>query len=177
MDINVRLTETIVNECLALHYKYHPAGRKSLQKFYWIPAILILISIYLIYDELQKQVVTQNFYLALLYSMFAFGYYFFMRKRMLKAGQQVIKSLGENATFTMRASEDELITQTVDGTLQSNWSQFSGALVSENIVLLYQANGTFSMLHRSFFAPNDFDLFKTLVSTSVSPLIKAGTKF
>jgi hypothetical protein len=177
MDINVRLTEKIVNECLALHYKYNPAGRKSLQKLYWIPAILILISVYLVYDELQKHTLSQNFYLALLYFAFAIGYYLYRRKRMLKAGSMVIKSLGENASFTMKASEDGVITHTAENTLQSNWPDFNGALVSDDIVLLYQANGTFSMLHRSFFAPNDFDLFKTIVRTNVSPLIKAGTKF
>jgi hypothetical protein len=170
MDINVRLTKEIVNESSALHYKYNPAGRKSLQRLNRNLAIPILISILLIYQA------PQHFYLALLPTVLGFGFYFFMRRLLLHPGNMVIKSLREKASFTMQASEDEVITHTAGNTVHSNWSQFTGALISVDIVLLYKRDRTFSMLHRSFFAPHDFEAFKTIVCKNISPIIDAGTQ-
>jgi hypothetical protein len=171
MDINVKLTKEIANECFALHFKYNRQGRKSLQRLYRNPAISILISIFLIYQE------PHNFFLPLLLIGFAFGFYFFMRRLMLRPGNTLIKSLREKASFTMHASEDEVITETAKDTRQSNWSAFTGALISDDIVLLYLRDRTFSMLHRSFFAPHDFNVFKTIVRRHVSPITEVGPKF
>jgi hypothetical protein len=171
MDINVKLTKEIVNECFALHYKYNPAGRKALQKLTRSTVIFILIPIFLIYEE------PHHFFLPLLISVFAFGFYFFMRRLLLHPGNMVIKSLREKASFTMQVSEAEVITNTASKTVHSKWSRFTRALISVDIVLLYKPDRTFSMLHRSFFAPRDFEAFKTIVRNHVSPVIEAGTKF
>jgi hypothetical protein len=171
MDINVKLTKEIVNECFALHYKYNPAGRKALQKLTRSTVIFILIPIFLIYEE------PHHFFLPLLISVFALGFYFLMRTLLLHPGNMVIKSLREKASFIMQASEDEVTTHTAGKTVHSKWSRFTGALISVDVVLLYKPDRTFSMLHRSFFAPHDFEAFKIIVRSHVSPIIEAGTEF
>lgn len=172
MHINVTLDPAIINQCLALHFNYHPLGRRQLRKLLWIPLILVLISVYLLYTELSKDHFSQNFYLALLYIGFAFTYYFYMKKRMLNAGKAMAKSLGANGFFTMDVTEEKVTTVTPTTTITTNWSVFNGALISKNIVLLYQQNDTFSMYHESFFTGDDFGLFKTWVIQYVQPYIE-----
>lgn len=143
---------------------------KTETKLIWIPLILIIISAYLIYTELKQPVLGQNFYLALLYIAFAFGYYFFMRKRMLNAGKQLLKSLGEHAAFDMEIDEEKLITNTSSATISHKWAVFTGALISQNNVLLYQANNSFTMFNYRFFQPGQFEVFKAWTREKVRPL-------
>ena len=172
MHIKINLTEDIINQCLELHYGDQPVGKKMKQRLLWIPLILFAIAAYLIYDELQQPVPGQNFIMAILYIGFGISYYVFMRKRLMKAGKRLLKNLGPNASFTMDINGDEIITTTTNGTLTTNWSAFTGALISKGNVLLYQSNNTFTMLNHTFFNPGDFDVFKSLVREKVNPLVE-----
>ncbi len=145
MHIKVNLDGATINQCLLLHYNHHPLGRKNQKKLLWIPIILLAISAYLIYTEMQKDHFSSNFYLALLYIVFALAYYFYMKKRMLTAGNTMQKALGNNANFEMDVTEDKITTVTSTTTVITDWTVFTGALVNDYLVLLYQANDTFSM--------------------------------
>jgi hypothetical protein len=173
MHIKIALTENIINECLALHYGKQHAGKKQKQKLIWIPLILIVISAYLIYSELKQPVPGQNFYLAFLYIAFAFAYYFFMRKRMVQAGKQLLKGLGANAAFDMEIDEEKLTTITNSATITHNWSAFTGALISSDNVLLYQADNSFTMFNYRFFTESEFELFKGWVREKVTSVSEA----
>ena len=173
MHISVHLQPAIINQCLNLHYRYHPLGRRQLKKLVWIPLILIAIASYLIYPEVKQGRYGQNMYMGLLYFTFAIGYYVYMKKRMLKAGKTVASSLGNNAHFQMEITPEQLVTATQDSTLTTTWGEFTEGLIGKNVVLLYQQNGTFSMYHESFFNTGDFDLFKVLVEEKVNHLITA----
>lgn len=172
MRIHVRLTEDIINQSLALHYHDQPSGKKMKQRLLWIPFIMVAISVYLIYTELQQPQAGQNFYMALLYISFALVYYFFMKSRMMRAGKKLLKNLGENASFDMDADEATVTTITSSATITQPWTAFTGALISSNNVLLYQANHSFSMFHPSFFAAGDFEKFKELVRNHVQPVLE-----
>jgi hypothetical protein len=172
MTILINLSAGIIDQCLALHFKHHPFGRRHTRNLLWIPLILLIISGYLIYTELEKDRLGQNFYLALLYCAFAAGYYFYMKKRLLKAGKIMLKSLGDNAHFTMEVDNTNVKTTTSSAVLSTKWNVFIAALIEKEIVLLYQTNDTFSMFHHSFFKKNDFDEFKKLVRNNVQPLIE-----
>jgi uncharacterized membrane protein len=173
MHIKIALTEEIINECLDLHYNKQLSGKRMKQRLVLIPLILILIAGYLIYTELQQPTPGQNLYMAFLYIAFAFAYYFFMRKRMLKAGKQLLKGLGENATFDMEADEENVTTITNTSKLTNTWNVFTAALVSENNVLLYQANNSFTMFNYRFFEPGEFEIFKAWTREKVAPVTEA----
>lgn len=172
MHIKIALTEDIINQCLALHYGDQPAGKKQQQRLLWIPLILLIISAYLVYDELQQPAIGQNFIMAILYVGFAISYYVFMKNRMVKAGKRLMKGLGSNANFTIDVEGDQLTTKTGSSTLTSNWTAFTGALISKGNVLLYQSNSTFTMFNHTFFAPGEFEQFKELVREKVQPLVE-----
>lgn len=172
MHIKVRLTENIINECLALHYHDQPTGRKMKQRLYLVPLIMLSVAAYILYDEWKQPRLGQNFYMALLYIGFAFIYYFFMRHRMMRAGGKLLKSLGENSSFDVEADEKGLTTTTAQSTFNQPWTAFTGALISCENVLLYQANHSFSMFHHSFFQQNDFDKFKEMVRGNVHPVME-----
>jgi len=173
MDIKINLTEGIINESLALHFNHQAIGKRQKQKLVWIPLILITIAVYIIYSESRLPVFTQNFYLAWLYIAFAISYYFFMRKRMVKGGGKILKALGTNASFEMDITEEKITTITNATTIINDWTVFTGALISEKIVLLYQVDNSFVMLHESFFHPGDFGLLKLWVREKVTPLTEA----
>jgi hypothetical protein len=170
MRIKIALNEDIINECLALHYGKQISGKRARQRLVLIPIVLVSISAYLIYTELQQSVPGQNFYLAFLYIAFALSYYFFMRKRLLKGGKQLLKGLGENAFFEMEVDEDKLITYTLSSTLTTAWSELTRGIISRDNVLLYQSDNSFTMFNYRFFEGNDFDLFKTWTKEKVNPV-------
>ena len=172
MHIKVRLTEDIINQCLQLHYHDQPAGKKMKQRLIFIPLMLLGVSGYIAYLELQRPQVGQNFYMALLYASFAFIYYFFMRHRMLRAGGKLLKNLGPNASFEMEVNEIELTTTTQTSSFTQPWDAFTGGLISKDNVLLYQANNSFSMFNHSFFEAGDFEVFKDLVRDNVQPVFE-----
>ncbi|WP_207492216.1 YcxB family protein [Aridibaculum aurantiacum] len=171
MHIRVRLTEKIINDCLQLHYHDQPTGRRMRQRLYLIPLVMLGIAAFILYNELRSPAVGQNFYMALLYVSFAFIYYFFMRHRMMRAGGKLLRNLGENSSFEMDVNEEELTTTTKSQSFSQPWSSFTGGLISNNNVLLYQANNSFSMFNHSFFEAGDFDRFKQLVQDNVQPVI------
>jgi hypothetical protein len=173
MHIKISLTEDVINKCLSLHYGRQTGSNKLKQRLIFIPAVLIIISCYLIYTEYQKTSPGPNLYLAVLYIAFAVGYYFFMKNRLLQAGKRLLKGMGENAEFEMEVDEEKLVTKTKTGTITTEWSQFIKAIVSKDNVLLYQQDNSFTMFNQSFFHPGDFVVFKTWTREKVSPVIEA----
>lgn len=165
MQIRIALTEEIVNQSLRLHYRYVPARQKY--AILLVPAVLMILAVYLIVKELAKPVFGQNGGLGILYIAISIGYYFWMRYRREHTGKQLIRGLGNNATFGMDANDDELITHLSDTSFQHQWPAFIKAIISKDLVLLYQQNQSFSMFHHSFFANEDFTGFKQLVSKHV----------
>ncbi len=165
MQINIALTEDIVNQSLRLHYRYAPPRQRY--AVLMVPAILMIVAIYLIIKELQKPVFGQSGWLGILYIAMSVGYYFWMNYRREHTGKQLIKGLGNNTVFEMEANEDELITHLSDATFQHQWPAFIKAIISKDLVLLYQQNQSFSMFHYSFFANEDFAAFKQLVRMHV----------
>ncbi|MCY7422330.1 MAG: hypothetical protein LH478_11375, partial [Chitinophagaceae bacterium] len=91
MIIHIKLTEAIINQCLALHYSQKPSGKGLVRKLYLIPAFLIALAAYIIIDELRQPVIGFNFLMALLYIGFAVSYYFFMKKRLIKSGRRMLR--------------------------------------------------------------------------------------
>ncbi len=172
MHIKVNLEPKIINECLALHYRNHPLGRRQLKKLVWIPLVLLALAVYLIYPSIQNRQVEQNLYIGLLYLALSAGYYIYMRKRMLTSGKIVSASLGANATFDMEVDTEYLRSNTASETLDTSWSDFTEALIGNSIVLLYQQNGSFSMYHQSFFQPGDFEIFKSWVNEKIHPVFR-----
>ena len=171
MRIKVSLTEHIINQSLALHYGHSVAGKKSKRKLTVIPVLLLLISIYLFYSELQQPVVGQNFYMAMLYTTFAICYYVVMRNRMVNGGKKLLSGLGENARFEMEVDEEGLTTYTASAVVPTLWTSLTGAMISNELVLLYQADNSFTMFHPTFFEQGDFETFKQLTQTKVEPVM------
>ena len=161
MHINIALTEDIVNQSLQVHYRFAPARQKY--AILLVPAILMILAVYLIVKELDKPVFGQSGWLGILYIAMSVGYYFWMSYRREHTGRQLIKGLGSNAIFEMDANDDELVTHLSDATFQHQWTAFIKAIISKDLVLLYQQNQSFSMFHHSFFSNDDFNGFKQLV--------------
>ncbi|MDB5191419.1 MAG: hypothetical protein JWQ96_982 [Segetibacter sp.] len=173
MHIKVALTEDIINQSLALHYNNQPRARRKKRELFIIPGMLILLAGYLIYTEAQRPTPGHNYYMALLYITFALLYFYTMRKRLYNAGGKILKNLDEYANYTLEVTPDQITTTTASDTLLSYWSDFTGALISSDLVLLYQPNESFIMLHSSFFDSNDLENFKQLVEEKVQPVLKA----
>ena len=173
MIINIKLTETIVNECLTLHYRQKPAGKSLVRRLYLIPAFLIALAVYIIIDELRQPVIGFNFIMAFLYIGFAISYYFFMKKRLMQSGKSMLRHLGQDATYEVEATDQELVTKTYRQTFTNTWQSFTGAIVAENNVLLYQLNNSFTMFNHSFFEPGDFEKFKTMVKENITSHVLA----
>ncbi|MGE5105969.1 MAG: hypothetical protein ACM3H8_00360 [Sphingobacteriales bacterium] len=171
MEIKIRLTEQILNDSLKLHYRYFGSSHK--RRLLLVPVILIAVSVYLIYTELQKSKKGNNLYLGLLYIFFAFAYYFYTRYRMQNMGKTLLKNMGENINFDMQVTNEEVKTILPSSTTSTNWTVFTNAIISEQIVMLYQQNNSFSMFEKSFFSnETDFNLFKQLVEKNISNTIK-----
>ena len=171
MEIKIRLTEQILNDSLKLHYRYFGAAHK--RRLLLVPVILIAVSVYLIYSELQKGQKGTNLYLGLLYIVFAFAYYFYTRYRIQNLGKTLLKNMGENINFNMQVTEEEVKTILSSSTTSTNWTVFTNAIISENIVMLYQQNNSFTMFEKSFFTNDaDFSLFKQLAEKNISNTIK-----
>ena len=170
MNIQLALTEQIINDCLKLHYNEKYAKARLTQRLIMIPLALFALAAYLIYNELKRETPGQNLYMAFLYIGFAIAYYIFMRNRTIKGGKQLLKTLGSHSSFTIEATDEKLTTTTKAGSFDSTWESFTRALISKDNVLLYQADNTFSMFNRSFFSANDFEDFKTMVREKVAPV-------
>ena len=170
MHIKIALTEDIINECLALHYGKQVTGKKLKQRLFLIPSVLIIISAYLIYNEFNRPQPGPNLYLAILYIAFAIAYYLYMKNRMLKSGKQLLKTLGNNASFTMDVNENHLTTTTSTNSFNTDWEAFKSAIISKDNVLLYQADNSFSMFNYRFFYEDDFAIFKAWTKEKVSPV-------
>lgn len=173
MEIKIRLTEQILNDSLQLHYRYFGSAHK--RRLLLVPVILIAVSVYLIYSELQKAEKGTNFYLGLLYIVFAFAYYFYTRYRLQNMGKTLLKNMGENINFNMEVTEEEVKTILASSTTSTNWGVFTNAIISENIVMLYQRNNSFSMFEKSFFSSdNDFTSFKNIIIKNIENTIQHG---
>jgi len=169
MHIHIKLTEAIINECLALHYKQNPASKGLVRKLYLIPAFLLILAVYLIIDDLQQPAIGFNFLMAIMYTGFAISYYFFMKKRLLPSGKSMLRNLGQDVQYEVEALNDHLITKTYRETFTNSWQNFTSALIAGDNVLLYQLNDSFSMFNRSFFEPGDFEKFKIMVQEHITP--------
>lgn len=165
LQIQIALTEDIVNESLVLHYRNAPFKQKY--AVLYVPVILLAVAIYLIVKEMTLPYFGHSGWLGIVYILMSIGYYFWMTYRREHTGKQLIKSLGENAVFEMDADDGQLVTHLSTATFQHQWPAFIKAIISKNLVLLYQQNQSFSMFHQSFFANNDFDRFKQLVRRHV----------
>lgn len=171
MQIKVRLTQQVLNESLKIHYRYFGSSHK--RRLLLVPVILIAVSLYLIYSELNKHQMGTNFYLGILYIFFAAAYYFYTRYRMQHMGKTLLKGMGDNINFDMEVNEAELKTITPSSTNINNWDVFVNAVTSDQLILLYQQNNSFSMFDKSFFHnPSDFELFKQWVETKIPGTIK-----
>ena len=171
MEVKVRLTEQIINDSLKLHYRYFGSSQK--RRLLVIPVVLVAVSVYLIYTELQKPAVGNNFYFGILYIVFAIAYYFYMVHRLKNMGKTLLKNLGENINFDMEISNEAVITKLNNSSANSGWSSFNSAIISTNIVMLYQQNKSFTMFEKSFFSnKNDFTVFKNLVTNNIQHIIQ-----
>lgn len=138
-----------------------------------MPVILTAVSVYLMYTELKKPAVGTNFYLGILYIVFAIAYYYYMLFRMKNLGKTLLKSLGENKSFDMDITSTAVTTKLASSTTTTDWNAFGKAITSKNIVLLYQQNNTFSMFEKSFFTnDDDFSAFKDLVIQNIQQTIQ-----
>lgn len=169
MIIHIKLTEAIVNECLTLHFSQKPPSKNLVLRLYLIPAFLIALAVYIIIDELRQPVIGFNFIMAFLYIGFAISYYFFMKKRLMQTGKSMLQNLGQDANYEVEATDEALITKTYRQTFTNTWQSFTGALVADNNVLLYQLNNSFTMFNHSFFEAGDYEKFKTMVKENITP--------
>lgn len=171
MEVKVRLNEQIINQSLQLHYRYF--GSSHRRRLLLVPVILIAVSLYLMYTEIQKPVLGTNFYLGILYIVFAVAYYFYMLYRMKNLGKTLLKSLGENVNFDMEIIDSTITTKLASSTTSSDWTTFKNAIISKDIVLLYQQNNTFSMFEKSFFNNEaDFSSFKNIITQHIPNAIQ-----
>ncbi len=171
MEVKVRLNEQIINQSLQLHYRYFGSSHK--RRLMLVPIILIAVSLYLMYSELQKPQIGTNFYLGILYIVFAVGYYYYMLYRMKNLGKTLLKSLGENMSFDMEINDTVVVTKLATSTNSSDWTLFKNAIISKDIVLLYQQNNSFSMYEKSFFNSDaSFTDFKNLVVKNIPQTIQ-----
>lgn len=171
MEVKVRLTEQIINDSLKLHYRYFGSSHK--RKLMVIPVVLIAVSVYLIYTELQKPAIGTNFYFGILYIVFAVAYYFYMVYRINNMGKTLLKNMGEHINFDMEINDAAVITKLASSSSSSDWLSFKSAIISTNIVMLYQQNNSFTMFEKNFFTTeNDFTVFKNLVSNKIQHTIQ-----
>ncbi|MBI2730558.1 MAG: YcxB family protein [Sphingobacteriales bacterium] len=171
MDIKVRLNEQIINNSLKLHYHYFGATHKK--RLLLVPVILVAVSVYLMYTEIQKSKLGTNFYLGILYIIFAIAYYYYMLYRMKNLGKTLLKNLGENINFDMDITESSITTKLASSTTTTDWSAFKNAIISNDIILLYQQNNTFSMFEKSFFNSDaEFNSFKNIITQNIPDTIQ-----
>ena len=161
MEINVQLTEDIINRSLHLHYKSQPPRERW--KILYVPVLLVGISVYLLIKDYTSHQFTQTSWLAIVYIFMAIALGWYSGYKREHTGKQLLKSFGENSAFDMDVTDDEVITRLSDSTLNFQWTVFTKALISKDIVILYQQNNSLSMFDKSFFANDDFSRFKTMV--------------
>lgn len=165
MEINIQLTEDIINQSMKLHYANAPSRQRY--SLLYVPVALAFVGIFFIATELGKPQFGTNGWLGIVYEFMAVGMYFYLKRKRDHTGKYLLKAMGENASFDIEASENELVTKLKDSTLSHQWTAFHKALISTNIVLLYQGNQSFSMFDKTFFANDDFDHFKKMVKAHV----------
>jgi hypothetical protein len=165
MEINVQLTEDIINQSMKLHYASAPA--KQRYSLLYVPAALSFVGIFFIVNELTKPQFGDNGWLGVLYQFMAVGLYFWLKRKRDHTGKFLLKTMGQNASFDMVVNDEELITKLADSTMSHKWAAFHKAIISQNKVLLYQSDQSFTMFEKSFFANNDFDIFKKMVKDHV----------
>ncbi|MBI1781826.1 MAG: hypothetical protein HYR66_10710 [Sphingobacteriales bacterium] len=185
MEVKVRLNEQIINKSLQLHYRYFGSSHK--RRLMLVPIILIAVSLYLIYTEIKKASFQGqsgsgnffgiglgiNFYLGILYIVFAVAYYFYMLYRMKNLGKTLLKNLGENVNFDMEITDSSITTKLASSTTTNDWTAFKNAIISTDVVLLYQQNNTFSMFEKSFFiSETDFSSFKNIITQHIPNAIQ-----
>jgi len=166
MEVNVRLTEAIVNQSLRLHYAHAPAKQRF--SILFVPIAMFIVAIYFVVSDARKGVFGTNTWMGIAYVGIAIAYFFYMRHRRVNTGKQLIKLLGSNSNFKMQITDEKLVTDLSSGTLDHPWSIFHRALISNNLVLLYQPNLSFTMLERSFFANGDFDHLQKMTKQHVT---------
>jgi len=172
MEINVQLTEAIVNQSLRLHYAHAPAKQKY--SILFVPAAMLVLAIYFIVSDAKKGIFGSNAWMGIAYIGIAIAYFLYMRHRRVNTGRQLIKLLGTNSAFKMMINDEEVVTELPNGKLEHTWDTFHKALISNNLVLLYQPNLSFTMLDRSFFALGEFEQFKKMVTLHVPSVIQVS---
>jgi len=165
MEINVQLTENIINQSMKMHYANAPA--KQRYSIVYVPAALCFVGLYFIINEFTKPKFASNGWLGMVYIGMAVGMYFYLKRKRDHTGKFLLRAMGGNAAFGMEVNDSELLSKLTDGTLSHPWSAFHQATISQNLVLLYQSNQSFTMFADTFFAGNDFDRFKQMVKQHV----------
>ncbi len=165
MEINIQLTEDIINQSMKMHYANAPA--KQRYSLFYVPGALSFVGFYFIINELTKPHFGSNGWLGILYQFMAVGLYFYLKRKRDHTGKFLLKAMGQNAAFDMEVNDNELITKLSDSTLSHQWIAFHKAIISKQLVLLYQGNQSFTMFDKTFFANHDFDSFKKMVKEHV----------
>lgn len=172
MEINVQLTEAIINQSMKMHYANAPA--KQRYSLLYVPIVLSFVGVYFIINELGKPQFGSNGWLGILYQAMAVGLYFYLKRKRDHTGKFLLKAMGENAAFDMEVNDNELVTKLSDSTLSHQWVAFHKAIIGRDIVLLYQGNQSFTMFAKSFFSNDDFDRFKKMVKQHVMEVKQVG---
>ncbi|MES2772946.1 MAG: hypothetical protein V4722_02090 [Bacteroidota bacterium] len=165
MEINVQLTEDIINQSMKMHYANAPA--KQRYSLLYVPAALSFVGLYFLINELFKPQFGTTGWLGIFYQFMAVGLYYYLKRKREHTGKYLLKAMAENAAFDMEVNDEVLVTKLSDSTLSHQWTAFHKAIVGRDIVLLYQGNQSFTMFGRSFFANDDFDRFKKMVKEHV----------
>jgi hypothetical protein len=170
MLIEVALTKEIVNESLPVHYRHLDFKQRFLP--YIAPIFLCIYGVFYTVaaftnDNFWVDIITPAFMFIL-----ALVYFLVIRHRQHNAGKQILKKIGDRTHHEIEVSEEELITRMIDATYNQKWTVYPKAVISKEVVLLYQQNKMFAIFHHSFFANDDFDKFKQLVRNRVHQVIE-----
>lgn len=166
MIIEVDLTKDIINQCLPLHYRYAPFKQKYLTLLFPVAAILIIGIGLTVNEPADVNGGNKWMYLYIYAPMLLVLTLWSVFKRN-RAGKKILKRLGDNTHYEVEANEDELTFHLSHTTSRNKWPAFPRAVISKEVVLLYQQNSSFLMFHHSFFANDDFRKFKQLVQEHV----------
>ena len=159
MEIEIAITKEIINESLPLHYRHTTFKQRFLPFVYLVILLVIGLVQSITSNEQGLARWLQLIFLVVIGSLYT-GWYIYRRNN---AGKKMLKFYGENTHYKVDVNEDVLTFHLSYTTSQNKWPAYPRAVIGKSMVLLYQQNMAMIIFHHTFFANNDFDIFKNLV--------------
>jgi hypothetical protein len=161
MIIDISLTKEIVNQSLPVHYRHATFKQRAIP--YATGVVLLIVGIFNTITQPDNIIGIERYLYLIVFTVLGVAYTFWFDYKRKSAGKAMIKMLGDRTDYEVEATDDGLTTRLTDATYDQKWTVYPKAIISKEVVLLYQQNKSFAIFHHSFFSNDDFDRFKNLV--------------